>query len=99
MRNVVFGMAATLSLLIAGGAQAQMVTKMKGGQPSTPAPAAPAPASGNPFGGRAVHSAPIVPFSGVADPMNMQKLQDIRSRQPKACGPTEISPGVWVRID
>jgi C1A family cysteine protease len=100
MRNVVFGMAATLSLLIAGGAQAQMVTKMKGGQPSAPAPAAPAaPAAGNPFGGRAVHSAPIVPFSGVADPMNMQKLQDIRSRQPKACGPTEVSPGVWVRID
>lgn len=95
MRNVVFGMAATLSLLIAGGAQAQVVRRLQNLQQG----ASTAPTTGPLIGGRTLHSAPLVPFSGVADPMNMQKLQDIRSRQPKACGPTEVSPGVWVRID
>lgn len=95
MRHVVFGLAATLSLFIAGGAEAQLAVKKSAGTPApapTPAPATPA------LGGRALHSAPIS-FAGAADPMNVQKLADIKSRQPKACGPTEVSPGVWVRID
>ncbi len=94
MRNVVFGLAATLSLFIAGGAQAQGFIKRGSTTPSTPAtPAAPtAP-------GRTLHATPMISFAGAADPMNVQKLADIKSRQPKACGPTEVSPGVWVRID
>jgi len=96
MRNVVFGLAAaTLSFFVVGGAEAQMAVKKSTLTPA--APAAPAPAS-NPFGGRAMHSSPVS-FAGVQDPMNVQKLVDIKSRQPKACGPTEVSPGVWIRID
>ncbi len=102
MRNVVLRsltLAASLSLLVAGGAHAQgpAVSRMKGAAAPTPAPA-PAPSPGVPSG-RAMHATPSIPFAGVLDPMNVQKLVDIRSRQPKACGPTEVSPGVWVRID
>lgn len=106
MRNVVFGLAATLSLFIAGGAHAQAVQavpRMKGGTsspPSTPTASPPSGASaGGLLGGRAMHATPAVPFSGMVEPMNLQKLADIRARQPKACGPTEVSPGVWIRID
>lgn len=101
MRNVVFGLAATLSLFIAGGAHAQAVTRMKGGT-AAPAPTTTPPAAGNAgglLGGRAMHATPSIPYSGIVEPMNLQKLVDIRARQPKACGPTEVSPGVWVRID
>jgi len=31
--------------------------------------------------------------------VNVQFLQAAKARQPKACGPQEVAPGVWVRID
>ncbi len=33
------------------------------------------------------------------DPVNVAFLQAARARQPKLCGPVEVSPGTWVRID
>ena len=101
MRNVVLGLAAAIALFTAGGANAQgrIGNAAAGGaKPATPAPAQPAAPAGG-LMGRAVHTSPVVAFSGVADPMNVQKLMDLRSRQPKTCGPIEVSPGTWVRID
>ncbi len=34
-----------------------------------------------------------------ADPVNVAFMQQARARQPKLCGPVEVSPGNWVRID
>jgi hypothetical protein len=33
------------------------------------------------------------------EPINVQKLQAIRARQPKPCGPMEVAPGVWVKME
>lgn len=42
----------------------------------------------------------VVPLRGeIPDVVNVLKLQEIRARQPKACGPMEISPGNWIRVD
>ncbi len=97
MKKVVFGLASSLVLCTVVAAHAQPSFRPSPGAPA--APASPAPATpATPTGplGRAIHT---TPFAGAADVMNMQKLSVLKLMQPKACGPMEVSPGVWVRVD
>ncbi|MBL0195388.1 MAG: C1 family peptidase [Myxococcales bacterium] len=93
MKKVVLGLATAVAFFATGDADAQ--PSVRGlGQPAAGQPAA--PSAGFTVNNRAMHA---VPFSGTSDVMNMQKLSALRARQPKPCGPTEVAPGVWVRID
>jgi hypothetical protein len=74
-------------------------------KPPTAAPApqpapqgAPTPA---PQGGAsgATHVGPAFAQAGGLDAPNLQVMQALKARQTKACGPEEVAPGVWVRID
>jgi hypothetical protein len=95
MKKVVLGLAAAVAFFSVGDADAQPWARA-GSQPAAGQPAAPPGAGLAGSQSRAMHA---VPFAGAADVLNLQKLTALRARQPKACGPTEVSPGVWVRID
>ena len=58
---------------------------------AAPAPApAPAPAGGNP--------SHVLPRTTMDAP-NVARLQELKARNPKACGYQEVAPSVWIRID
>jgi hypothetical protein len=68
-----------------------------GGPAAAPAPS-PAPAPQPSGGNAATHIAPSFAAAG-ADAPNLAVLQALKARQTKACGPEEVAPGFWVRID
>lgn len=94
MKKVVLGLAAAVAFFSVGDANAQPWAR-GGSRPAAGQPATPPGGLTGP-GSRAMHA---VPFTGTPDVMNMRKLSALRARQPKSCGPTEVAPGVWVRID
>ncbi len=68
-----------------------------GGTTATPGVAATPAAPAAPSTLQVQHISPHA-FSKV-DPVNVKFLQAARARQPKLCGPVEVAPGNWVRID
>lgn len=51
-----------------------------------------------PSGATVVHDKPVIQ-AGIEVPVNVIELQKIRAKSKKACGPMEVAPGVWVRVD
>ncbi len=65
--------------------------------PPPAAPAAPAPARESPMQVSPFQTAGAI--AGFSGPLNLARLQELRARNPKACGLLEVSPGNWVRVD
>lgn len=65
--------------------------------PAQPTVAPPAPPPTPPPSGGGGHLSHLTPFA--REPVNVAKLEDIKKRDPKACGPMEVAAGIWVRLD
>ncbi|MBL8613615.1 MAG: C1 family peptidase [Myxococcales bacterium] len=65
-------------------------------QPTVNPTPAPPPAGSSRFGGLLSH---VNPGVDAREPVNIAKLEDIKKRDPKACGPMEVAQGIWVRLE
>ncbi len=97
MRRIVFGLAAVFALVTTQGQDASAQVGVPIQQPAGGTTSG----SGNSgrSGAQSARNIHVIPLTGIIEPINVVRLSELRARQPKACGPTEVSPGVWVRID
>jgi hypothetical protein len=65
-------------------------------RPGMPKPSAPPPAPPPPI---QMHHPIASPARNAQDPVNVLHLQSLRARAPQKCGPREVAPNVWVKID